>query len=189
VIEEQFMKYKRYQIHQMVSFVLLTVLFTGSSCKSSSYKNAAQPVSAAKPSSTLSRKLIKAGGWKIPGLSAAKEVRPTSLLQAASNEKLKIYSSWLSPLSKDSAPVTLRDYLSEQDLKDLGITAKKLQVMSIVKYDLGDRPFCYVTKYRSTYTVDALHYYDEDGDKNFELVETGTASTEFIPRIPSTMKQ
>jgi hypothetical protein len=183
------MKYTRYQLHYLISLVLLTLLFTGSSCKSSSYQNAAQSVSAAKPSTIPSRKLVKAGGWKIPGLAVAKEVRPTSLLQAASNEKVKLYSSWLSPLSKDAALVTLRDYLSDQYLNDLGITAKKLQVMSIVKYDLGDRPFCYVVKYRSTYTIDALHYYDEDGDKNFELVETGTPSTEFIPRIPSTTKQ
>jgi hypothetical protein len=183
------MKYINYRLHHMLSLVLLTLLFTGSSCKNGSYQNAAQRVSAAKPSTTPSRKLVKAGGWKIPGLSAAKEVRAPSLLQAASNEKVKIYSSWLSPPFGVAAPVTLRDYLSDQDLNDLGITAKKLHVMSIVKFDLGDRPFCYVVKYRSTYTIDALHYYDEDGDKNFELVETGTSSTEFIPRIPSTTKQ
>ena len=39
--------------------------------------------------------------------------------------------------------------------------------MTIVKYDLGGSPFCYVVKYRSTYAIEALHYYDEDGDKKF----------------------
>jgi hypothetical protein len=183
------MKYTRYQLHHTVSFVLLTVLFIGSSCKSSGYQNAAQPVSAAKPSPTPSRRLIKEGGWKIPGLAVAKEIRPPNLLQAASSEKVKIYSSWLSPMSGATHPVTLRDFLSEQEIQELGITSKKLHVLTIVKYDLGDRPFCYVIKYRAKYTIDALHYYDEDGDKNFELVEIGTASTEFIPRIPSLTKQ
>jgi hypothetical protein len=183
------MKYKRYQLHPMISLVLLTALCIGSSCKSSSYQNAAPPVSAEKPSTTPSRKLVKAEGWKIPGLAVAKEVISPILLQAASNEKVKVYSSWLSPLFEAPAPVTLRGYFSEQELKELGITAKNLRVMSIVKYDLGDRPFCYVVKYRAKYTIDALHYYDEDGDKNFELVETGTISTEFIPRIPSMTKQ
>jgi hypothetical protein len=180
---------KRYQLHHMISFALLTMLFTGSGCKSKSYQNAAQQASAAKPSPASPRKMIKEGGWEIPGLAVAKEVRPPSLLQAASNEKIKVYSSWLNPVSNAAAPVTLRNFLSEQELKELGITAIKLRVMTIVKYDLVDHPFCYVVKYRSTYTVDALHYYDEDGDKNFELVETGTASTEFIPRIPSLTKQ
>jgi hypothetical protein len=180
---------KRYQLHHMVSFALITVLFTGSGCKSNSYQNAAQQVSAAKPSPTTSRRLIKEGGWEIPGLAVAKEVRPPILLQAAGNEKVKVYSSWLRPISNAAAPVSLRDFLSEQELKELGITAIKLRVLMIVKYDLGDRPFCYVVKYRSTYTVDGLHYYDENGDGNFELVETGTASTEFIPRIPSLTKQ
>jgi hypothetical protein len=180
---------KRYQLHHTVSFVLLTALLIGAGCKNNSYQNAAQQVSAAKPSPTSSRRLIKEGGWKIPGLAVAKEVRPTSLLQAASNEKIKIYSSWLNPISSATAPVTLRNFLSEEELKELGITARKLRVLTIVKYGLGDRPFCYVVKYRSTYTVDGLHYYDENGDGNFELVETGTASTEFIPRIPSVTKQ
>jgi hypothetical protein len=185
----QLMKYNRHQLHHMVSFVLLTVLFIGAGCKSSSYQNAAQPVSAAKSIPTPSRRLIKEEGWKIPGLAVAKEVRPPSLLQAASSDRVKVYSSWLGPLSRAAAPITLRDYLSEQELKELGITAKKLHVLTIVKYDLGDRPFCYAVKYRAKYTIDALHYYDEDGDKNFELVETGTASTEFIPRIPNVTKQ
>jgi hypothetical protein len=183
------MKYKKHHFHHSIVFVLLTVLFTGSGCKSSSYQNAAEQVSAAKPSPTSSRRLIKEGGWKIPGLAVAKEIRPPGLLQAASNEKVKVYSSWLRPISNPAAPVTLTNFLSEQELKEMGITAKKLPVLAIVKYDLGDRPFCYVVKYRSTYTVDGLHYYDEDGDKNFELVETGTTSTEFIPRIPSLTKQ
>jgi hypothetical protein len=180
---------KRYQLHHTVSFVLLTALLIGAGCKNNSYQNATQQVSAAKPSPTSSRRLIKEGGWKIPGLAVAKEVRTPSLLQAASNEKVKVYSSWLSPISNADAPVTLRNFLSEQELKDLGITAVKLRVLTIVKYDMGDRPFCYVVKYRSTYTVDGLHYYDENGDGNFELVETGTSSTEFIPRIPSFTKQ
>jgi hypothetical protein len=180
---------KKYRLHHTVSFVLLTVLFISSSCKNSSYQNAAQPVSAAKPSPTPARRLIKEGGWKIPGLAVAKEIRPPILLQAASTEKVKVHSSWLSPMSGAATPVTLRNFLSEQELQELGITSKKLHLMTIVKYDLGERPFCYVVKYRAKYTIDALHYYDEDGDKNFELVETGTASTEFIPRIPSLTKQ
>jgi hypothetical protein len=179
-----YMKCKRYQPHRAIFFVLLTAILTGAGCKNDSYQNAAQQVSAAKTNPTPSRRLIKEGGWKIPGLAVAKEGRPPSLLQAASNEKVKVYSSWLSPISGAGAPVTLRNYLSDQELEELGITAKKLHVLTIVKYGMGDRPFCYVVKYRSTYTVDALHYYDEDGDKNFELVETGTTSTEFIPRIP-----
>jgi hypothetical protein len=189
VIEDELMKCKRHHFHYGVTVVLLTALLTNTGCKNNSYQNATQQASAAKPGTTPSRRLIKEGGWKIPGLAVAKEAKPPSLLQKASNEKVKVYSSQLSPMSGASAPVTLRDYLSDQELKELGITAKKLHVLTLVKYDLGDRPFCYVVKYRSTYTIEALHYYDENGDKNFELVETGPISTEFIPRIPSLTAQ
>lgn len=167
------------------------MLFTSASCKSSGYQNAAQPaIAVAKPNPVpaTGKRLIKEEGWKIPGLAVAKEYRPAILLQAASNETVKVYSSWLSPQSGAGSPVTLRDFLSEQELKDLGITAKKLRVMTIVKYDLGDRPFCYVIKYRAIYTMEGLHYYDEDGDSRFELVETGTASAEFTPRLPTLAK-
>ena len=81
-------------------------------------------------------------------------------------------------------PVTLMGYMSEEELKELGITTKNPMVVTIVKYDAGDRPFCYVVKYRSTYTMEGLHFYDEDGDKKFELLETGTALPTFTPRIP-----
>ncbi len=185
------MKCKRYQLQHTISFVLLTMLFTGASCKSSGYQNDTQLAIAAKPSPVpvTGKRLIKEEGWKIPGLAVAKEYRPASLLQAVSNETVKVYSSWLSPQTGTDIPVTLRDFLSEQELKGLGITAKKLRVMTIVKYDLGDRPFCYVVKYRATYTMEGLHYYDEDGDSRFELVETGTASAEFTPRLPRLAKQ
>jgi hypothetical protein len=184
------MKIKRCHLHHTISFVFLTMLFTGASCKSSSYQNVAKPANAAKPSPvpTTGKRLIKEEGWKIPGLAVAKEYRPASLLQAASNETVKVYSSWLSPQPGTGSPVTLRDFLSEQELIDLGIYAKKLRVMTIVKYDLGDRPFCYVIKYRAIYTMEGLHYYDEDGDSRFELVETGTASAEFTPRLPKQTK-
>jgi hypothetical protein len=152
-------------------------------------RNTARPANAAKPNPTPSKRLIKEGGWKIPGYTIAKEFISPRLLQSSGNEPVKIYSSWLSTVRKNASPVTLRDYLSEQEIKELNIIGKKLHVMTIVKYDNGDLPFCYVVKYRSTYTMEALHYYDEDGDKRFELVETGTASQGFIPRIPSWLKQ
>jgi hypothetical protein len=129
--------------------------------------------------------LTKEGGWKIPGLAIAKEFRPPTLLPSAGNESIKVYASSLRPPFGPPGPATLKDYLSDEELKELRITTNKPMVMTIVKYDQGDRPFCYVVKYRSTYTMEGLHYYDEDGDKNFELLETGTALPQFIPRIPS----
>jgi hypothetical protein len=181
------MKCKTYHFHHALSLALLTLLLSSAACSSSGYKNAAQPASAAKisPPPTAAKRLIKGDGWKIPGLAVAKEFIPPKLLPSAGSESVKVYSSWLRPQFKDTNAVTLKDYLSDEQLKELGITTNKPMIMTIVKYDAGDRPFCYVVKYRSTYTMEGLHFYDEDGDKNFELLETGTALPQFIPRIPS----
>jgi hypothetical protein len=168
-----------------ITIVLLTILIVFAGCN----RNTARPANAANPSPTPVKRLIKEGGWKIPGYAIAKEIISPRLLQSSGNESVKIYSSWLSTVRKNASPVTLRDYLSEQEINELNIVGKKLNVMTIVKYDNGVLPFCYVVKYRSTYAMEALHYYDEDGDKRFELVETGTASQEYIPRIPNWLKQ
>jgi hypothetical protein len=189
VIENGFMEHEMYRFHHAVSVVLLTALLAGAGCKSNNNKLAAQQASAAKPSPTPSKRLIKKAGWEIPGLAGAKETGPSRLRPAAGNAK--VYMSWLRPQPKANVagPPTLGSYLAEAELKELGISAKKLQVLALVKYDIGDRPFCYVVKYRATYPVEALHYYDEDGDKSFELVETGTQSPEFVPRIPGWAQQ
>ena len=177
------MKHEMHRLHHAVSVVLLTALIAGAGCKSNNDKLAA------KPSANPSKRLIKKAGWEIPGLAGAKATMPPRSLPAGGNAK--IYSTWLKPQPKANVagPPTLKSYLAEEELKELGVTALKLPVMTIVKYDLGDRPFCYVIKYRSTYAIEALHYYDEDGDKSFELVETGTQSPEFVPRIPGWAQQ
>lgn len=167
-----------------ISIVLLTILLAFAGCN----RNTARPANAAKPTPTPSKRLIKEGGWKIPGFATAKEIISPRSIASPGNEPVKIYSSWLSTVRKNASPVTLHEYLSEQEIQELNIIGKKLQVMTIVKFDNGDLPFCYVVKYRSTYAMEALHYYDEDGDKRFELVETGTASQGFIPRIPNWIK-
>jgi len=180
------------RLFHLISFVSfsLFILLTAVSCDSN--KNTARPSITTKPVSTptsgKSKRLIKKEGWKVPGLAVAKVIFPPRVLPAASNEQAKVYSSWLRPYTGNADPVTLRNFLSEEERNKLGITAFKLPVTTIIKYDLGDRPFCYVVKYHATYTMEGLHYYDEDGDNRFELVETGTASTEFIPRIPGWMQ-
>jgi hypothetical protein len=195
------MKHKMYYLHRAASVVLLAALFAGAGCKSNNNKPAAQSASVAKPSPSPPRRLIRKAGWEIPGLVGAKEDKVSKLLPVAGNAK--VYSTLLSPSPKprpagqpgkiDDLP-TLRSYLSEEEREKLGITAKKLYVMSMVRYELGDRPFCYVVKYRARYAIEALHYYDEDGDKNFELVESGTpdagtAFSKFVPRIPEWAQQ
>jgi hypothetical protein len=131
--------------------------------------------------------LTKTSGWQIPGVTGAKEVRPPKLLPTAGNAK--VYSSWLSPPPRNAKLDTLKSYLSEDELKGLGIITKNPYIEVIVKYDVGGKPFCYVIKYRSVYAIEGLHYYDEDGDKSFELVETGSPSLEFVPRIPGWAQQ
>jgi hypothetical protein len=203
VIENGFMKHKIYYLHYATFVVLLTALLACAGCKSNNNNPAAQQTSAAKPSPSPYRRLIKKAGWDIPGLLEAKVTMPPRLISEAGNAK--VYSTWLTPQSKSkdaemstkvpglrrkgASPPTLKSYLADGDLKELGITAKSLSVMTIVKYDLDGRPFCYVIKYRSTYAIEALHYYDEDGDKSFELIETGTPSLDFVPRIPGWAQQ
>jgi hypothetical protein len=195
VIENGFMKPKIYRLHHAVFVILLASLLACASCKSNS-NPAAQPASNAKPSPPPPKRLVKKAGWEIPGLLGAKEARAPRVLPAASNAK--VYTTWLSPQPKGKVPgkstkvaelPTLRSYLAEEQLQQLGITAKKLYILTIIKYDLGDRPFCYIVKYRSTYGIEALHYYDEDGDKLFELVETGVPLPDFVPRIPGWAQQ
>jgi hypothetical protein len=178
-------------IHLFRQFSLIScslfILLTAGACKSGSNRSTAQPAIAAQPAPTRPpvKRLIKKAGWKIPGLAVAKEIYSPRVVPAASNERVKVYSTWYRPRTGDAGPVSLNDFLSDQERAELGITPTRLHVKGIVKYDFGDRPFCYVIKYRATYTIEGLHYYDEDGDNRFELVETGTASSEYIPRIPS----
>jgi hypothetical protein len=185
------MKSKRHHLYRALSLVLLTLSLGAAGCKSNGNKSVAQPAVAAKPGSVAKpsppphKRLISEGGWKIPGLAGAKEFIPPKLIQSASNESVKVYTSWLRPTPRATAPITLREYFLDEQIKELGITAKRLMVEVIVKYDVGGRPFCYVVKYRARYAVEALHFYDEDGDKDFELVETGTAQPTFTPRIPN----
>jgi hypothetical protein len=183
------MKHEMYRLHHAVSVVLLTALLAGAGCRNNNNKLAAQQAGAAKPSPTPSKRLIKKAGWQIPGLATARVITPSRLLPAAG--KAKVYRTWLKPppKAKVTSPPTLKSYLAEEELKELGITAKKLEVLALVKYDLDGRPFCYVVKYRSHYAVEALHYYDEDGDKSFELVETGTSSPNYVPRVPGWAQQ
>jgi len=185
------MKHEMYRLRHAVYIVLLMALLAGAGCKNNDNKLAAQGASAAKPSPTSSKKLIKKAGWEIPGLAVAKVTIPPRPLPGAGN--VKIYSTWLKPQSQPKAKFAdlpnLNRYMAEAELKELGITAKSPAILAIVKYDLGDRPFCYVVKYRSTYAIEALHYYDEDGDKLFELAETGTQSPEFVPRVPGWAQQ
>jgi hypothetical protein len=200
------MKHKIYRLRCACAVVvLLTTLLAIAGCKSNSNNPASQPASAAKPAPSSSRRLIKTGGWEIPGLSGAKEGRKPVFLPASGNAKVYFTRLTPRPTSNDAEPSptvgvrriksasmpTLKNYLSEGELKELGITAKGLTITTIVKYDIGDnsRPFCYVVKYRSTYAVEALHYYDEDGDKRFELLETGTPAQVFVPRIPGWAQQ
>jgi hypothetical protein len=180
---------KMYRLHRAAAIILLTGMFAGAGCKSNNNNPAAQQASAAKPSPSPSRRLIKTAGWDIPGLLGAKVTKPPRLVPAAGNAK--VYSTWLSPQpkSKGAGLPTLKSYLAEGELKELGITATNLSVMTIVKYDLDGRSFCYVVKYRSTYAIEAVHYYDEDGDKRFELIESGTPSLNFAPRIPGWAQQ
>jgi hypothetical protein len=170
------MKYIRYYYPTLV---LLSLLLCGcSNNKQNTTKSAPTP---------LARKLMNKDGWQIPGLAHAKEIKPPTLIPAAGNDSVKVYSTWLRPFNEDSSKVTLNNYLSDAQVKELGIIA--VQVLTIVKYEINNRPFCYVAKYRSTYTVEALAYYDEDGDGLFELVEIAKASLDFIPRIPDWIKQ
>jgi hypothetical protein len=167
------------------TIVLLLLLLGGvsSSCKQTSSSG-----STAKSAPTPSvRKLVNKEGWQIPGLAQAKEFRPPTLVQAAGKDSVKVYSSWLRPFNEDGSKVTLNNYLSDVQVKELGIIA--VQVLTLVKYEINKRPFCYIVKYRSTYTVEALAYYDEDGDGLFELVETAKSSLDFIPRIPDWARQ
>jgi len=191
---------KHEMCRRVASVVLLTTLLTCAGCKSNDNKpvaqtaSAAKAVGAAKPSPPPYKRLVKKSGWKIPGLATAREFRPPRLLPSTSNGgnsgngnngSAKVYTSSLRPPPVMGKPVTLKDYMSEEELKELGITTTNPMVVTIVKYDAGDRPFCYVVKYRSTYTMEGLHFYDEDGDKNFELLETGTALPQFTPRVPA----
>jgi hypothetical protein len=192
------LKHEAYRLHLLAFVLLLAALLAGAGCKSSSSKPAAQPESAAKPnqtpsSQTPSKRLIKTSGWNIPGLAGAKEIYPPRLLPAAGN--VKVYSTLLNPPSRGASPNTLasldtlKNYLSEDELKELGIITQNPYIEAIAKYDVDGHPFCYVIKYRSVYAIEGLHYYDEDGDKRFELLEPGTPSLGFVPRIPGWAQQ
>jgi hypothetical protein len=187
------LKQEAYRLHLLAFVLLLAALLAGAGCKSSSSKPAAQSESAAKPNQTPSKRLIKTSGWNIPGLTGAKEIYPPKLLPAAGNAK--VYSTLLNPPPRGAdtnTPAsldTLKNYLSEEELKELGIITQNPHIEAIAKYDVDGHPFCYVIKYRSVYAIEGLHYYDEDGDKRFELLEPGTPSLGFVPRIPGWAQQ
>src|SRR5688572_3481310 len=131
---------KKYRLHHAAKIVLLTALLADAGCKSNNNKPTPQPVSAAKPSEAPPKRLVKKTGWEIPGLAGAKGIQAPRLLPAAGNAK--VYLTTLAPQPKAKSPgqplktedlPTIRTYLAEEQRKELGITAKKLYILTIVK--------------------------------------------------------
>lgn len=128
-----------------------------------------------------SRRLNRTAGWQIPGLSQSKEFKPRRLLDHVSNEAVKVYGTWLRP---DHKVVLDDDYLSEDDLQELRVIGGRTIASDIIRYDIDDRPFCYVIHIHpeGLGATQQLVYYDEDGDGVFEVIESGRWQQ--TPRIP-----
>lgn len=131
--------------------------------------------------------LLNKEGWEIPGLSKSKINKPRNLFRNGSTDSLIMYWTWLQPNSEEGQETKLNDTaLSKQQRETLRLLEGDIMITDIVQFDINNRPFCYLIKIhpRGIGATQGLHYYDEDGDGKFEMVEKGSALPAFVPRIP-----
>jgi len=134
------------------------------------------------------------GGWEIPGLGQSKLVYPRKLVEFYSEKPVHLYLTGFKPEQEVIVSVPLYYRLRENDAA-LVIRQEQASIISIVKYELNKKDFCYeVQVYLVSYNKETgvkgyggqlgLRYYDEDGDGKFESYDMGSGNPPFIPKIP-----
>lgn len=143
-------------------------------------------------SSPDEQKVMKEGGWEIPGLAQGKVTQPRTVFRSSDVDGVRVYWAWLRPEAQEGEEFIIEDaYFSADERKTLRLIPGEQAVMKIARYDVGERVFCYqVTIHpKGIGAMNALVYYDEDGDGRFETVERGSVLPSFVPRIPQWTRQ
>jgi hypothetical protein len=179
------------------SYVIITLLMELTAC-SLSEKGSAKNTSVTIPAqnvntsmqttSSKALKVTRESGWEIPSLKQSRVTRSRQTLSNKNDEPVQIYWTWLEP--QQESLLDTSSYLPEE-LKVLRLESGVWSVTRVIEYDVDERKFCYVILIhpQNAGALSALHYYDEDGDGNFETVERGNAHfVSFIPRIPQWVK-
>ncbi len=181
-------------------FVLVVSLFANTKCNKlsdNSPRNDIQRIDQAtndkiqEQNVTEAQRLVKKEGWQILGLSKSKINKSRNLFKNGSSESLKMYWTWLKPdVEEGSLLIIDSNEFTKEERETLSIPEGNQVIVDIIKFDINDQPFCYVVKMHreGIGAIQAVHYYDEDGDGRFEIIQSGSALPSFVPKIPLWIK-
>lgn len=143
---------------------------------------------AATDSPPNTERVLRLEGWEIPGLAVSVEVGKRSLFKTAGTKVPQLYWTWLRPKTKLDEEFFIDDnYFTGHERGALHLLPGKLAVIKIVRYDIQQKPFCYVVFIhpQGVGATNGLAYYDEDGDGKFEGVERASVLPSFVPQLPT----
>ena len=136
-------------------------------------------------------RLVKEGGWEIPGLAQSRPIRPRETLKTRDRT---VERHWT--LYEPGAEIFMeRPFELTAKQKAPGLKTEGLKISSIEEHDIEGRRYCYVVRTQEILRDEATNarkypatfedflYYDEDGDGKFETLEEGL-SVMSRPRIP-----
>lgn len=133
-------------------------------------------------------RVMREDGWEVPGLAAGVQMGERGLFRASSAAAPQIDLTWLRPTVKGDDEFLIDDnYFREDERKALRLLPGRLAVIKIARYDVNQKPFCYVVFVhpQGVGATNGLAYYDEDGDGKFEVIERASVLPSFLPRLPA----
>jgi tetratricopeptide (TPR) repeat protein len=136
-------------------------------------------------------RLVKEGGWEIPGLAQSRPIRPREIVKTRDRT---VERHWT--LYEPGVETLLeRPFEPTAKQKTPGLKTEGLQVIMIEEHDIEGRKYCYVVRTQEIFRDEATNarkyptsfedflYFDEDGDGKFETLEEGLG-VRSRPRIP-----
>jgi hypothetical protein len=145
------------------------------------------------PTRSKWERVIKEGGWEIPGLAQSEIVDQRHSFKGYSEKPVpQLYVIAFKPSRK--VIVALPQYFFRND-EEMVVRENQIEVRSIEQFDVNKKVFCYVVgglivisnkiTGESGYAgIFIAVYYDNDGDGKFEAYDLRGVPAPFIPKIP-----
>lgn len=136
-------------------------------------------------------RLVKGGGWEIPGLAESRPIRPREIVKTR-DRTVERHRTWYEPVVETFME---RPFEPTARQKAPGLKSEGLNIISIEEHDIEGRKYCYVVRTQEIFRDETTNarkyttsfedflYYDEDGDGTFETLEEGSGIMS-RPRIP-----
>lgn len=136
-------------------------------------------------------RLVKEGGWEIPGLAQSRPIRPREVVKTRDRTVERHWTLY----EPEVETFLERPFEPAAKQKTPGLKTEGLKIIMIEEHDIEGRKYCYVVRTQEILRDEATNarkyptsfedflYYDEDGDGKFETLEEGL-SIMSRPRIP-----